>query len=80
MSLKNGIINPEGMDDPTSALYPVVFGDFMTYRIRDRSGMTVQRLVERYADDDEVGFIVKKRVGGRPVLDEAFKPLKMSVT
>jgi len=72
------IANPEGMDDISAGKYPIVIGDFTQYKIRDRKGMTVQRLSERYADDDEIGFIIKKRVGGKPVMAEAFAPIKIS--
>jgi len=42
------------------------FGDFNAgYRILDHSsGMTVQRLVELYAEAGLIGFKVHKRVGG----------------
>lgn len=41
------------------------FGDFRAgYRILDRVGMTVQRLVELYAEAGLVGFKIHKRVGG----------------
>jgi HK97 family phage major capsid protein len=72
------LLNPEGMDDIGANKYPIVVGDFSQYKIRDRRGLTVQRLNERYADDDEIGFIVKKRVGGRAVKAEAFTPIKVA--
>jgi len=72
------IINPEGMDDIGANKYPMLVGDFTQYKIRDRAGMSVQRLSERYADDDETGFIIKKRLGGKPVQYEAFTPIKCS--
>jgi len=75
------IVNPEGMPDIEAGTYPIVFGDFMAgYKIRDRKGMTVQRLVERYAEYDQVGFKVVKRVGGDCVLPEAFAPMKISAS
>lgn len=72
------IMNPEGMDEIGANKYPICVGDFTQYKIRDRKGMTVQRLTERYADDDETGFIIKKRLGGKPVQYEAFTPVKCS--
>ncbi len=75
------IVNPEGMPDIAANAYPIVFGDFMSgYKIRDRKGMTVQRLIERYAEYDQVGFKVVKRVGGDVVLPEAFCPLKIAAS
>lgn len=70
------IVNPEGMDDIGANKFPMLVGDFSQYSIRDRKGMTVQRLSERYADDDETGFIIKKRLGGMPKQAEAFTPIK----
>jgi len=45
------------------------FGDFNAgYRILDHSsGITVQRLVELYAESGLIGFKVHKRVGGYPI-------------
>jgi len=73
------VINPEGLPDgDTDGLLPIVVGDFKRgYRIRDRAGVSVQRLVERYAEYDQTGFIVKKRTGGKVVLPEAFQVIKV---
>lgn len=73
------IINPEGMDDIGAGKYPVVLGDFRSgYKVRDRTGLSIKRLVERYAEFDQTAFILKKRVGGQVALAEAFKCLKVS--
>jgi len=73
------VINPEGMPDIASGAFPVLFGDFRSgYKIRDRAGMTITRLVERYAEYDQTGFLLKKRVGGGVALAEAFVCLKIS--
>lgn len=73
------VINPEGLPDAdTDGLLPIVIGDFKRgYRIRDRSGVAVQRLTERYAEYDQTGFIVKRRTGGQVVLSEAFQVVKV---
>jgi len=73
------IANPEGLPDgDTDGLLPVIVGDFKRgYRIRDRKGVTVQRLTERYAEFDQTGFIVKRRTGGQVVLPEAFQVIKV---
>lgn len=73
------VINPEGLPDAdTDGLLPIVVGDFRRgYRIRDRSGIAVQRLTERYAEYDQTGFIVKRRTGGQVVLPEAFQTVKI---
>jgi len=73
------VINPEGMPDVGAGTYPVIFGDFNSgYKIRDRSGLVIKRLVERYAEYDQTGFLLKKRVGGAVALAEAFQVLKVS--
>jgi HK97 family phage major capsid protein len=75
------IVNPASMPDIEAGTFPVVFGDFKAgYKIRDRSGMTVQRLVERYAEYDQTGFIIKKRVGGQVTLPEAFACIKIATS
>ena len=73
------IVNPEGMPDIAANAYPIIFGDFKAgYKIRDRKGLTVQRLVERYAEYDQTGFKVVKRVGGQVTLPEAFAPIRIA--
>jgi len=52
-----------------------IFGDLKAgYRIIDRQGITLQRLVELYSEAGLVGFKVHKRVGGG-VIKAANKPL-----
>jgi len=73
------IVNPEGMPDIGAGTYPIVFGDFMAgYKIRDRKGLTIQRLVERYAEYEQTGFKIVSRTGGQVTLAEAFAPLKIA--
>lgn len=75
------VANPEGMPDIAANSFPVVFGDIRAgYKIRDRAGMTVRRLTEKYADFDQTGFILKKRVGGMVTLAEAFSCLKIAAS
>jgi HK97 family phage major capsid protein len=40
--------------------------------------MTVQRLVELYAETNETGFIGRAEVDGAPVLAEAFARVKLA--
>lgn len=73
------VILAEAAPDIAANAFPIIFGDFRRgYRIRDRKGMTIQRLVERYAEYRQTGFLVTKRVGGQVVLDEAFAVLKIA--
>lgn len=71
------VYNAENMDEVAANKYPVLFGDFRGYWIADRTGITIQRLVERYAEYGQIGFLGNKRVGGQVVLPEAFKVLKV---
>jgi HK97 family phage major capsid protein len=71
------IINPEGLADIAANAIVMIFGDYKQYKIRDRKGMTVQRLVEKYAEYGEIGFLIRKRVGGMLILPEAFSCVKI---
>lgn len=75
------IVNPASMPAIGAGTFPIIFGDFMAgYKIRDRAGMTVQRLVERWAEKDQTGFIIKKRLGGQVTLPEAFACIKIAAS
>jgi HK97 family phage major capsid protein len=55
-----------------------IFGDIRSgYQIADRSGMTVQRLNELYAESGLVGFKVHARVGGAVVIPDAMRVLNV---
>lgn len=69
----------EGMPDIAANAYPVAYGDFKRgYVIRDRRGIVIQRLNERYAEKRSTGFLLTKRVGGKVKIAEAFRVLKVS--
>jgi HK97 family phage major capsid protein len=79
--LGKAVINPEGCPDIAAGSFPIGFGDIRAgYKIRDRSGIVVRRLDERYADFDQTGFMIKKRVGGLVTLAEAFACVKIATT
>jgi len=61
------------MADVAASAYPVWYGDPRFYWIVDRVGMTLQRLAEMYAEQNMVGFVARKRVGGQVVLPAAFR-------
>lgn len=72
-----GIYNQEDVAAIAAATVIAGFGDWnMGYRILDRRGMTIQRLVELYAEDGEVGFKVRRRVGGDVRIANALRVLK----
>ena len=54
--------------------YPMLFGDFKKYIIRDVEGFTLLRLNERYADALQVGFIGFLRTDGK-VIDAGTNPI-----
>lgn len=66
---------PSGLVDNQ---YEVAYGDFKRgYLIGDRIQIEVQRLVEKYAEFGEIGFMFRKRFNGQVVLAEAIKLLKI---
>ncbi len=56
----------------TTGQYTAIIGDFSFYWIADALDMTVQRLVELYAEKNQTGFIGRLETDGMPVLEEAF--------
>jgi HK97 family phage major capsid protein len=54
-----------------------VIGDWMYYWIVDALQMSIQRLVELYAETNQTGFIGRKESDGMAVLAEAFYALKV---
>ena len=58
--------------------YIGLLGDFSFYWIVDALDMQVQRLVELYAEQNQVGFIFRRELDGMPVLAEAFVRLKLA--
>jgi HK97 family phage major capsid protein len=57
---------------------PVAFGDFSNYWIADRMNRTVQRLIELYAGNGQIGFIATQRVDAKVILPEGIKLLQMA--
>lgn len=58
--------------------YEVAYGDFRRgYLIGDRIDIEVQRLVEKYAEYGQVGFLFRKRFNAQVILPEAIKLLKI---
>ncbi len=65
--------NDMGYAGETTDLIEVVFGNFkLGYMILDRSGLSIQRLDELYAEAGMVGFKIHKRVGGGAYRTAAF--------
>ncbi|OJW11222.1 MAG: hypothetical protein BGO49_11185 [Planctomycetales bacterium 71-10] len=62
----------------TTGLYVGAIGCFRYYWIVEVKDLRIQRLVERYADTNEVGFIGRRWVDGAPILAEAFSRCKLA--
>lgn len=72
------IVQAVDMPAIASNALAVAFGDFQkAYTIVDRIQIEIQRLVEKYAEYGQVGFLARKRVDGQVVLAEALKILKI---
>lgn len=75
-----GIPIVEVPDLPTSessSAFPIFLGNFgRGYMLVDRVDMVVKRLNEKYAEQGQIAFIVRKRVGGQVILPEAIRKLK----
>jgi len=61
----------------TTGLYVGLLGDFSYYWIADATDMTIQRLVELYAETNQTGLIGRMSSDGMPVLEEAFVRVKL---
>ena len=55
----------------------IAFGDYSYYNIGDRGTRSLQELKELFAGNGMVGFVMKERVDGKLVLEEAVQTLKM---
>lgn len=61
----------------TANTYLAVFGDMSQYWIAESAGVSIQRLDELLALNNQIGFIMRREVDGMPVQAEAFARLKM---
>lgn len=68
----------EYMPAATSGLKAILFGNFSYYYIGDRDAMSMQRLVELYAANGQVGFRQFKRTDGKLALATAVNHLKLA--
>lgn len=70
----------QGMASMGANAKPIVFGDVSGYWIRDVSGITVRRLVERYADYHQVGFVAIMRTDGAIVNGSGLRAMTMAAS
>ena len=61
----------------STGLYVGILGDFSYYWIADDIQMQVQRLVELYAETNQVGLILRAATDAMPVLESAFVRVKL---
>lgn len=64
----------------TSDLYVGMIADWSNYWIVDALTITIQRLVELYAETNQIGFIARSETDGQPTLAEAFVRLKCATS
>jgi HK97 family phage major capsid protein len=62
----------------TASLYVGLFGDLSFYGICDSMDMSIQRLNELYARNNQIGFIGRKYTDGMPTLSTAFARVKLA--
>lgn len=62
----------------TAGQYVGVLADFSFYWVVDALDMQIQRLVELYAENNQIGFIGRRELDGMPVLEEAFVRVKLA--
>ncbi|MBT9169600.1 MAG: hypothetical protein DDT19_02962 [Syntrophomonadaceae bacterium] len=62
----------------TAGQYVGMLADFAHYWIVDALDMQIQRLVELYAETNQVGFIARRELDGMPVLEEAFARVRLA--
>lgn len=66
----------EFMPDVSTDAYPILFGDFSSYLIADRVGLSIKRITELYAETNVTVLLGRRRVGGQLVAPWAMKVLK----
>lgn len=62
----------------TTGQYVGMLADYSFYHIAEGLNISVQRLVELYAEANQVGFIVRTELDAMPVLAEAFVRVKLA--
>lgn len=62
----------------TTGKYIGILGDFSKYEIAEALNIEIQRLIELYAETNQIGYIGRMEVDGMPVLEEAFVRIQLS--
>jgi HK97 family phage major capsid protein len=61
----------------TTGLYVGILANWNWYWICDGLDLGMQRLVEKYAEQNQVAFLVRRKTDAMPVLEEAFSRVKL---
>ena len=77
MILGRPVYNSDHMPAAAAGAYPILFGDFSQYLIADRVGLSILRDTVTGADNGIVRYRARRRTGGRVVVGEAFKKLRI---
>ncbi len=64
----------------TASQYVGIIGDLQWYWIVDALTLTIQVLVELYAETNQNGYIGRLEADGMPVLEEAFTRVKLAAS
>ena len=70
----------QGCPDAAAGQIPMAFGDLSEFTIRDVLGFTMHRLVEKYIDYGQIGFLAFMRTDSDLMDTAAVKTLQMSGT
>jgi len=62
----------------TAGQYVGMLAAWEYYYIAEALSMTIQKLVEKYASTNEIGFMANAEIDGMPVLAEAFSRMKLA--
>ena len=68
----------QGCPDPAAGTVPMAFGDLSEFVIRDVLGFTLHRLVEKYINLGQIGFLAFMRTDSDLMDSAAVKTLQMS--
>jgi HK97 family phage major capsid protein len=75
------VLEQEGMPTPATAAYPLVFGDFSGYWIRDRVGMSIERYLDSAtARINQVIYVMRRRLGGQVTQPWRFVCFKLAAS
>jgi HK97 family phage major capsid protein len=62
----------------TTGLYIACLGDFSNYQIVDELDFTIQVLTELFALTNQIGYVLRQEVDGKPAIEECFARVKMA--